>query len=119
MVIDTPEPGDDGPAGYAQIEFYDALDEERVVVLTGEEEDWCATFEGRAGGWLAAHELGLGDASTGEPFAFDSATVGLRAIAASEAATRDSDEFAAIEPFLRLPVPLPLACRTAFGMREE
>ena len=88
-------------------------------MLTGEEEDWCATFEGRAGGWLAAHKLGLGDASTGEPFAFDSATVGLREIAASEAATGDSDEFASIEPFLRLPVPSPLACRTAFGVHEE
>ena len=99
----------------AEVEILGVLDE-RLIVLSGTEEDWCATLEGSAGAWLAAHELGLiVEASTGEEVELDPAVIELLEVTASGGRVANPNEFAVIEPFLQYPIASPLACRAAFA----
>ena len=90
------------------------------VVLSDTEEDWCNTLEGKAGGWLAADDLELGvDDPSGESLSIGPDTRRLLEIVASEGVVGvDSDELSQLDTFLRLPLPSPLACRTAFEAHD-
>jgi hypothetical protein len=93
----------------------------REVVLVDAEEDWCNTLEGSAGAWLVAEDLELVvDRSSGEPFTIDLDTRHLLETVASEGVAAVSpDEVAELDTFLRLPIPSPLACKTAFAARNK